>query len=98
MDSSTQYEKSKQRSMMTKTTLKFRPAPFLATLFPVFLLATLPESYGVCASRKKNEVFLMSQMQLFPKGPIGLLLWASCTGKTLFLLSIQAASRKMLHL
>ena len=44
------------------------------------------------------EVFLMSQTRLFPKGPIGLLLSAIYTGKSLFLLGIEEPSRKKPHL
>ena len=44
------------------------------------------------------ELFLMSQMQLFTKGQIGLLLRAIYTGKTLFLLGIKEPFRKKPHL
>ena len=44
------------------------------------LINNLPDTLAAITS---SELFLMSQMQLFTKGPIGLLLWAIYTGKTL---------------
>ena len=45
-----------------------------------------------------TEVFLISQTRLFTTGPIGLLLSAIYSGKSLFLLGIKEPSRKKPHL